>query len=177
LHTVLYGASTLADLTPDQPLGSPQSDDQPTVSPDGATVVFVRFVDDAQTRGGLFSTPTAGGAPARVIDDAAGVSYPRFAPDGRSILFTMNDEHGDKALWLVAPDGRHPRQLTRFPAGTSAFNGAWSPDGAAITMEVYSRGWSHNELHVMLADGSRDVVLWRGDDATSETAETPDWGR
>jgi hypothetical protein len=177
LHTTAIDGSGMTALTPDQPLGNPQVDDQPTVSPDGKTVVFVRFVDDAQTKGGLFSIPLAGGTAKRLTEDAGGVSYPRYSPDGLTILFTRNDDHGDPALWLVDAGGGHPRQLTNFPAGTFAFNGDWSPDGQSIAMEVYSRGWSYNELHAIGADGQGDVVLWRGDGSTRQTAETADWGR
>jgi len=174
LHTAANDGSGVTDLTPDQPLGSKQGDDQPTVSPDGSNVVFVRFVDDAQTKGGLFSIPLAGGKATRLTDDANGVTYPRFSPDGTSILFTQVGDHGDPALWLVDADGRHPRQLTSFPAGVSAFNGAWSLDGSVIAMEYWTRGWTYNELHTIGADGQGDQVLWRGENSTAETA---DWGR
>ncbi len=171
LHTAAADGSGMTDLTPEQQLGSPIGDDQPTVSPDGKTVVFVRFIDDAQTTGALFSVPFGGGTAARLTDNAGGVSYPRFSPDGKWILFTQIDGHGDPALWLEPATGGHPRQLTTFPAGTSAFNGDWSPDGKEITMEYWS-GWSYNELHLIGADGHGERVLWRGG---ASTAETADW--
>ena len=175
LQSAAADGSGMTSLTPDQPLGSEQGDDQATVSPDGRTVVFVRFADDAQTRGALFSVPLAGGGATRLTGDGGRVAYPRFSPDGRTILFTQNDRHGHAALWLMPAAGGPARQLTSYPNGAEAFNGDWSPDGTQIALEVWDGG-DHNELHVIDADGHGDQVLWRGDGATTETAETPDWG-
>ena len=174
LQTAAGDGSGMAGLTPAQKLGNPSGDDQATVSPDGRTVVFVRFVDDAQATGALFSVPWGGGTATRLTDDAGGVSYPRFSPDGKWILFTQVDGNGDPALSLEPAGGGRPRQLTAFAAGIYAFNGAWSPDGTEIAMEYWTRGWSYNELHVIGADGKADRVLWRGE---ASTAETADWGR
>lgn len=55
----------------------------------------------------------------------------RSSPDGAQIAFLMKDEAGLAQLWLVSPNGGHPRQLTRNPwAVDSAFT--WSPDGRWI---------------------------------------------
>ena len=60
---------------------------------------------------------------------------PQLSPDGSTILYTLSkvDEKTHKPtsqLWLCAPDGSNPRQLTQ--TGTRNRGGRWSPDGAAI---------------------------------------------
>ena len=55
----------------------------------------------------------------------------RSSPDGSRIAFLMRDDDGVAQLWLVAPVGGAPRQLTRHPWGVaSAFT--WSPDGRLL---------------------------------------------
>lgn len=173
LHTAAIDGSGIADLTPDHQVGDPVGDDHAAVSPDGKAVVFVRFSNDSQSIGGLFAVPVAGGTATRLTDDASGTRYPRFSPDGRSILFTRADAAGDDSLWLEPAAGGSPRQLTSFPAGTSAFLADWAPDGTEIVTTLYVHGWNYNELHILRADGTGDRVLWRG---SLSTGETPDWG-
>ncbi|HET9681507.1 MAG TPA: hypothetical protein VFP19_05650 [Candidatus Limnocylindrales bacterium] len=174
LHTANADGSGIADLTPDHPVGSPLSDDQPTVSPDGRTIVFVRYSVNDDSAGGLFSVPATGGTATRLTPDATGTSYPRFSPDGRWILFTQQVASGDEALWLEPATGGQPRQLTSLPAGTAAFEADWSPDGSEIvTKEHQPTDGPANELHVLKADGTGDQLLWRG---KLSTAESPDWG-
>ncbi|WP_058910694.1 DUF3748 domain-containing protein [Entomohabitans teleogrylli] len=55
----------------------------------------------------------------------------RSNPQGSQIAFLMKDDAGVVQLWLIAPDGGEPRQLTYGPPGVqSAFN--WHPSGEAL---------------------------------------------
>lgn len=59
--------------------------------------------------------------------------YPRFAPDGKQILFTKTKkgkyslEIGTSAIWVMDRDGKNKKVLLE-----DSYNGAWSPDGAKI---------------------------------------------
>jgi Tol biopolymer transport system component len=179
LFTAAADGSGMAHLTPGFAVGDPQDDVGPTVSPDGRTVVFIRFTDPDNATGGLWSIPAAGGTATRLTADTKGIFYPRFSPDGKQILFTQpaqpqfSPTMSDSALWLEPVGGGKPRQLTSFAAGTSVFEADWSPDGSEIVAKEYQQGWNFNELHVLRADGTGDQPLWRG---SLSTAETPDWG-
>jgi len=174
LHVASADGSHIVDLTPDQPIGSDSSDSHATVSPDGSTVVFVRTIDPAGSTGSLFRIPIAGGTAARLIPDTAGIAFPRFSPDGKTILFTANDANGDPSLWSVPVAGGTPTQRMHLAAGTYAFKGEWSPDGSEIVYTYYQRGWDHNALHLIAADGTADRELWMG---SLSTAEDPAWER
>ena len=67
-------------------------------------------------------------------------------------------------------DGSRQRNLTRNPAGDSAF--AWSPDGGRIAFMRQRDGiW---EVYVMTADGSGQRRLTRGNALPSAPAWSPD---
>ncbi|AHB68381.1 DUF3748 domain-containing protein [Cronobacter malonaticus] len=55
----------------------------------------------------------------------------RSNPQGTEIAFLMNDDNGVAQLWLIAPAGGEPRQVTRGAQGVaSAFS--WHPSGEAL---------------------------------------------
>jgi Tol biopolymer transport system component len=58
----------------------------PTVAPDGTTVAYVK---SSPTGDSLWTRPLAGGAERQIVSDVemAGISYPRYAPDGGLIAF------------------------------------------------------------------------------------------
>lgn len=56
--------------------------------------------------------------------------FPRWSPDGNSILYS-SDEGGIYALWIMAADGSGQRLLFGLP-GTSLVHGSWSPTGDQI---------------------------------------------
>jgi hypothetical protein len=173
LFTAAEDGSGMAHLTPGFAVTVPQDDVGPTVSPDGKTVVFIRFIDFDKTTGGLWSIPAAGGTATRLTPDVFGIVYPRFSPDGKTLLFAQEDALGDDALWVVPASGGAARQLTSYPGGTSAFEADWSPNGSEIVTKEYQQGSGFNELHVLRADGTGDELLWRGH---LSFAEAPDWG-
>lgn len=128
---------------------------EPSWSPDGSRIAFC-----SQKRGGIWIVPAFGGVARRVTEFG---SRPRWSPDGTGIVFqsdTLTDlgpnafgATAPSTLWLVAPDGGAPRQLTREgdpPGGHGS--PAWSPDGRRVVFANYGAGptslWS-----VAVADG------------------------
>jgi tricorn protease len=147
------------------------------LSPDGSEVAFIRVPDwNHESAEGLFVRPTTAGHARRLTDDAMSAGYPRFSPDGTTILFTQGMDGGthDGPLWTVPAAGGTPTPLRSPGDGLWAFEADWAPDGTRIVFKVLGPGWGHNELWTALADGSDPQPLWIGD--TGMTAETPDWG-
>jgi Tol biopolymer transport system component len=155
------------------PLHSTAGESDAAISPDGKTVAFVRFVDDSH--GAVWVVPAAGGEAKRLTSDDYGAGYPRWSPDGRSILFDGTNPVGStRQLFVVATGGGEPRPV--FPSDTTLmrWEGDWSPDGTQLTFKAYQSGWHYNELRTAAADGTHEQTIWTG---TESTAETPHWGR
>lgn len=107
---------------------------QPTISPDGGRVVFVRSsVDRDEDRGHteLWEVRTDGSpdrAPRRLTSGPAD-SSPAFSPDGSQLAF-LRAADGAPQLWLLPSAGGDARRLTGLPWG--AGQPVWSPDGSRI---------------------------------------------
>ncbi len=60
------------------------------------------------------------------------------APDGQSIVYTLENESGSSDIWLIDPDGRLPYQLLDCD-GDVCRNPTWTPDGRRL---LYDRGFN-----------------------------------
>ena len=109
--------------------------DSPSISPDGKQVVYqvgsVDF-DKNKTFNTLMIVPTDGSTePKALLQTPEGKSdhSPRFAPDGKNILFISNRSDTSQ-LWIVAVDGKEPKQLTTISTGVEI--AIWAPDSKSI---------------------------------------------
>lgn len=174
IHVAAADGSGPVALNEPFPLHSAAGEGDAAFSPDGKSVAFVRFADESH--GAVWVVPAAGGEARRLTSDDFGASYPRWSPDGRSILFagrSMDAASADSVLWVVPAAGGEPRRVFKHDASTSELEGEWSPDGSQIVFKAYQPGWDHNELRIAAADGTHERTLWVG---TQSTAETPHWG-
>jgi len=90
----------LRDASSETITDAAEIDFQPDWSPDGRTIAF------ASGKGGpiaIWSAPATGGK--RLGLNNSGY-YPRFSPDGRSLLFWSQ-----AALWTMDADGKNPRRV------------------------------------------------------------------
>ena len=119
----------LADMSSLQNVSDPQ------LSPDGATIAYVRsrsdYVTDKQTSD-VILVATAGGAPKATF---AG-SSPRWSPDGRAVAF-MGERNGRAGIFIRDVASGAERFLVSPPQtdhwlGRSPKNWAWSPNGSMI---------------------------------------------
>ncbi len=138
------------------PVNSKAYEQDAAFSPDGTRVAFVRGVDDS--RAAVWVVPASGGQAQRLTSDDFSAAYPRWSPDGKSILFQGLASPGsvvDK-LYVVPVAGGTPRRVFARDPARDEFEGDWSPDGSQIVFKVYMAGWDHNELRIASADGTKE---------------------
>jgi dipeptidyl aminopeptidase/acylaminoacyl peptidase len=120
---------TLDDLFRFQRVNDPQ------ISPDGKLVVYVRTTVDLaanKSTSALWLAPADGKGEPRALTNPGQHKrdrHPRWAPDGKHILFESN-RAGDDQLWGIDLRGGEARQLTTLSTG--AGNALWSRDGKQI---------------------------------------------
>ncbi len=105
------------------------------LSPDGRTIVFDMLGD-------LYTVPVTGGAATRITSGSPFDGQPRFAPDGRAIVF-VSDRSGSENLYLIDPDGRNLRPLTRG-ANQAYVSPDWTPDGEYVVVSRSNDLWLYH---------------------------------
>jgi Tol biopolymer transport system component len=140
-------------------------DVDPTVSPDGKTITYVRIVGDFGTQQALMSVGIDGTGVKRLTPPSFEVGIKHdWSPNGKLIVFTSPGDPtpGKSAnLWVMRPDGTHRRALTQDSRGASnAFAGSFSPNGKWIVLRVEDAKGYHlsrirpdgTGLHVIFTD-------------------------
>lgn len=149
----LDGSNTLR-LTTDG-----HTDNQPSLSPDGGTVVFT------STRSGTSRIWTMGadGSSPAALNTGSATDIPessaRYSPGGGRILFS-SPRTNTTQIWIVPAAGGTATQVTHDVNG--AFYGSWSPDGASI---FYVDGADRTKIHeVDVASGNVTDYVTGGTD-------------
>src|SRR5579862_8859041 len=108
----------------------------PSISPDGAQIVYVHVQVNSKHDGydtSLWIIPSGGGT-ARQLTSGPRDSTPRWSPDGKLLAFTRAIEKEGKVqppqVYLLAMEGGEARPLTEMTQGASG--PMWSPDGHSI---------------------------------------------
>lgn len=105
-------------------------------SPDGKELVTV-----LQNAGWdhLYRLSVEGGEPQALTQGAADDEYPRFSPDGRSIVFVSNRGLAEATgLWSIPAVGGAPRELTHFETPGISAQPRWSKNGGHLFFEHQS---------------------------------------
>lgn len=112
---------------------------RPAFSPDGNYIYFLHSDAQNPDETSLFSVPSLGGTPQRILDD---LSTPvSFSPDGKQIVFAHFDPGGKPQLVIAASDGSGRHTIAEREG--MAINGAapsWSGDGRLIAVPQYELG-------------------------------------
>lgn len=87
------------------------SESHPTVSPDGATLAFVRAYRRTR-KVAVFVAPMSGGEPQRKTDWREPVGGLTWTPDGRELLYSSEDESGSR-IYRMSASGSEPGRLIR----------------------------------------------------------------
>jgi Tol biopolymer transport system component len=144
---------------------SETDDSQPSVSPDGSRLAFVREIDGHSQI--FVSDPD--GSHARQLTTAGDNGQPGWTPDGQRLGF-VSDIAGNLDVYAMAPDGGDVRRLTNDPAADYGFT--WSADGAAIAF-VSDRGGT-SDIWRAATDGSAAVQLTRDGGRKFHLDRSPD---
>ncbi len=142
---------------------------QPTWSPDGREIAFVRgesVATSVPSRFGDLHLMSEDGADARLLVRGP-LRDPSWSPDGREIAFTrglnlasQNNAYMD--LYVVDAAGGTPRQLTRTPAGIFETAPAWSPDGLQIAFARWTNLTQFDgkaTIHLINRDGTGERLV------------------
>jgi Tol biopolymer transport system component len=163
IYAMAADGSAPVNLTQD-----PAEDGDPTWSPDGDRLAFVKASEghrNVYVMGADGSAPTNLTPGPVTTDEANDGTNPTWSPDGTRIAYASSD--GD--IWVVSAGGGTEANLTGTPATTAVeTQPAWSPDGSRI---AYVRG---ADLWVMDADGGgqRPLTATTG---SGQDEKAPDW--
>jgi len=109
----------------------------PAVSPDGSSVAFTRLSSGSDAGFAIWVSPTAGGAPSRLVSRSEGTEIaPTWSPDGKWIAF-IRTRQGKRALMKARVGASEPPVvLTDAPDKMRIGPLEWSPTGEWISSAV-----------------------------------------
>ena len=138
----------------------------PRWSPDANSILYFSPAEPGEAQGTIWSIPSLGGAPRRVMASIGGADVSR---DGRITSFGLVD--GRVQLLTAALDGSGVRTIARSDAGYHRYP-RWSPDGRWI---AYQRGDNVRfDIFVVSANGGEPRQLTHDRNIISGLAWLPD---
>lgn len=147
---------------------TPGDDDQPSWSPDGARLAFLRATWPEPGRAGgaaVYVTAAHRGATPVLVSGAVRVAdaRPAWSPDGRTLAFLRGDEpkysaYTQPALAVVAADGKTAPRVVAPALDRPMASPAFAPDGRSVWVLVADDRAQHL-ARVRLTDGAVERVV------------------
>ena len=114
--------------------------DDPQISPDGETIVYVRRSMDRRTdriRGDLWTVDVDSGKQRPLVVGGSTAAAPRWSPSGDRLLYTTSADGKPelRVLYIDSGDSVSLAQLEEGPAQAT-----WSPDGKTIAFSMFVKG-------------------------------------
>lgn len=120
----------------------------PAFSPDAKTIAYSRDEPDGSWH--LWTIPAEGGTPRQLTSGKDPEIYPRFAPDGGSVLFNTWGQE-PLSIWSIPSIGGVAKRVTAPKSGSDAYADT-SPDGKWIAFARTENKTSR--IYVAPVDGS-----------------------
>ena len=134
------------------------NDFEPSWSPDGTRIAFVREPPDNIAGGSeIYVMNADGSAQTRITNNSAWDENPAWSPDGEKIAFSSTRDFSPHRIYTMNLDGSNVIRLTN---NTIFGNGApaWSPDGIKIAF-ISKENDGNVEIYTMNSDGSSQLNL------------------
>jgi len=145
----------------------PSSDEiHPDWSPNSNRIVFSS--NRGSSKHQIWVINSDGTGATQLTTDDAEHEYPRFSPDGQTILYTSN-ETGKRELWLMSADGLSQRSIALISSRIS--DPDWSPNGLEIVYVGCRRNAECNLFRIN-RNGSNGTQITSG----NFQDWNPDWG-
>ncbi len=138
-------------------VASPLADVEPTWSPNGDRIAFIRHpvLDRDPGDADIFLVRPDGTGLTRLTDSPVWESSLAWSPDSTQIAY-VSERDGDVEIHVMNADGSGKRRLTDAPTNDVA-SFSWSPDGTTISFEVYTgTDW---DIYVVNADGTGQMAV------------------
>jgi len=103
----------------------------PTLSPDGNTIVF-------SYDGDLWKVPSNGGEALRITAMQGDETLPRISPDGKWIAFSAT-QYGNKDIYMMPTNGGEIKQLTFHDTADDVDSWSWDSKHIHFTSSRYNR--------------------------------------
>lgn len=150
----------------------------PTLSPDGALVVFAK---EAEGRSTLWIQSTGSTPPVALVATPADASdrFPVWSPDGRQIAFARFLPHAGCEVLLVSATGGDARRATRCD-GTDMLSFSWSTDGRSLLFGSMTGAYASRGIRTLeLASGRWSSLSYEmgADDSDYAPQYSPDGSR
>jgi len=97
------------------------------------------------------ATDRAGAPAVPLIDSSRADVAPEFSPDGKRLAW-VSDRSGAMEIWVSAPDGSNPIQVTKF-GGRGVGGPNWSPDANFIASASRDLSGQSSILYLIKPDG------------------------
>nr|WP_321231807.1 S41 family peptidase [uncultured Psychroserpens sp.] len=120
----------------------------PTLSPDGSTIVF-------SYDGDLWKTSSSGGEALRLTAMEGKETLPRISPDGKWIAFSAT-QYGNRDVYIMPTDGGEIKQLTFHDTADDVDSWSWDSKHIHFTSSRYNRFSGYS----VAIDGSTPVRLF-----------------
>ena len=140
------------------------------VSPDGFTIVYPKYgYGKNQSLGYDIWKVNVKTKKKSLMTRSMRANYPKFSPDGQSILFVAH-KNSTSQLYIMGQDGGNIKQITSNTGDVQIVTPAWSPDGKSIAFAM-SESDGKMDIHVLdISTGNLKQIT-----DSNETDASPIW--